>query len=209
MPTRRLARRGLPPARSCAQVLKKQEAISKELEQVGEDMERLQELLDELDKLNNAVIDLDIRCGAGDGELGSWGAGELGSWGAGELGSWGPCEPPSAAAAPLPTRLSARPPSPHPTNPPTCPLPAPTHSLLDKKIDQMMPELGFKPEDNERLVASFSGGWQMRMCLGKMLLQVGAPPACLCAPGCEEPWGRRGQRAQGEPGAGGAGACSC
>jgi hypothetical protein len=36
----------------------------------------------------------------------------------------------------------------------------------------MMPELGFKAEDNERLVASFSGGWQMRMCLGKMLLQV-------------------------------------
>ena len=44
--------------------------------------------------------------------------------------------------------------------------------LLDKKIDQMMPELGFKAEDNDRLVASFSGGWQMRMCLGKMLLQV-------------------------------------
>ena len=45
-------------------------------------------------------------------------------------------------------------------------------ALLDKKIDQMMPELGFKPDDNDRLVASFSGGWQMRMCLGKMLLQV-------------------------------------
>ena len=44
--------------------------------------------------------------------------------------------------------------------------------LLDKKIDQMMPELGFKADDNDRLVASFSGGWQMRMCLGKMLLQV-------------------------------------
>jgi ATPase subunit of ABC transporter with duplicated ATPase domains len=44
-------------------------------------------------------------------------------------------------------------------------------SLLDKKIDQMMPELGFSPEDNDRLVASYSGGWQMRMCLGKILLQ--------------------------------------
>lgn len=44
-------------------------------------------------------------------------------------------------------------------------------ALLDKKIDQMMPELGFKGDDNDRLVASFSGGWQMRMCLGKMLLQ--------------------------------------
>ena len=43
--------------------------------------------------------------------------------------------------------------------------------LLDKKIDQMMPELGFAAEDNERLVASYSGGWQMRMCLGKILLQ--------------------------------------
>jgi ATPase subunit of ABC transporter with duplicated ATPase domains len=45
-------------------------------------------------------------------------------------------------------------------------------NLLDKKIDQMMPELGFMASDNDRLVASYSGGWQMRMCLGKMLLQV-------------------------------------
>lgn len=44
-------------------------------------------------------------------------------------------------------------------------------ALLDKKIDKMMPELGFTQEDNDRLVASFSGGWQMRMCLGKILLQ--------------------------------------
>eukprot|EP00878_Enallax_costatus_P031305 GHUV01034225.1.p1 GENE.GHUV01034225.1~~GHUV01034225.1.p1 ORF type:complete len:665 (+),score=134.63 GHUV01034225.1:184-2178(+) len=43
--------------------------------------------------------------------------------------------------------------------------------LLDKKIDQMMPELGFMSGDNDRLVASYSGGWQMRMCLGKLLLQ--------------------------------------
>ena len=28
-------------------------------------------------------------------------------------------------------------------------------SLLDKKIDQMMPELGFTQEDNDRLVASY------------------------------------------------------
>lgn len=45
-------------------------------------------------------------------------------------------------------------------------------TLLDKKIDIMLPELGFSPEDNDRLVASYSGGWQMRMCLGKILLQV-------------------------------------
>jgi ATPase subunit of ABC transporter with duplicated ATPase domains len=35
----------------------------------------------------------------------------------------------------------------------------------------MMPELGFTADDNDRLVASYSGGWQMRMCLGKILLQ--------------------------------------
>eukprot|EP00959_Pyramimonas_sp_CCMP1952_P260306 5442537-Pyramimonas_sp.AAC.1 len=34
-----------------------------------------------------------------------------------------------------------------------------------------MASLGFKEEDNDRLVASFSGGWQMRMSLGKILLQ--------------------------------------
>ena len=28
-------------------------------------------------------------------------------------------------------------------------------SLVDKKIDKMMPELGFRQEDNDRLVASF------------------------------------------------------
>lgn len=44
-------------------------------------------------------------------------------------------------------------------------------NLIDKRIDQMMPELGFGQDDNDRLVASYSGGWQMRMCLGKILLQ--------------------------------------
>lgn len=44
--------------------------------------------------------------------------------------------------------------------------------LLDKKVDAMIPKLGFKPaDDSDRLVASYSGGWQMRMCLGKILLQ--------------------------------------
>lgn len=28
-------------------------------------------------------------------------------------------------------------------------------SLLDKKVDQMMPELGFGQDDNDRLVASY------------------------------------------------------
>ncbi|KAK6924156.1 ABC-transporter extension domain [Dillenia turbinata] len=42
---------------------------------------------------------------------------------------------------------------------------------VDVKISKLMPELGFSPEDTERLVASFSSGWQMRMSLGKILLQ--------------------------------------
>ncbi|KAL2528185.1 ABC transporter F family member 5 [Forsythia ovata] len=42
---------------------------------------------------------------------------------------------------------------------------------VDVKINKLMPELGFAPEDVDRLVASFSGGWQMRMSLGKILLQ--------------------------------------
>jgi hypothetical protein len=72
-------------------------------------------------------------------------------------------------------------------------------TLLDKKIDQMMPELGFKQADNDRLVASFSGGWQMRMCLGKLLLQVGKRGMCfegrrgLCVCKCVNRWeGGRG-----------------
>ncbi|RID76971.1 hypothetical protein BRARA_B03917 [Brassica rapa] len=42
---------------------------------------------------------------------------------------------------------------------------------VDAKISRLMPELGFAAEDADRLVASFSGGWQMRMSLGKILLQ--------------------------------------
>ncbi|KAK9111138.1 hypothetical protein Scep_018657 [Stephania cephalantha] len=42
---------------------------------------------------------------------------------------------------------------------------------VEVKINKMMPELGFSPEDSDRLVASFSSGWQMRMSLGKILLQ--------------------------------------
>ncbi len=33
---------------------------------------------------------------------------------------------------------------------------------LDKKIDQMMPELGFSPVDNDRLVASYRQGLPSR-----------------------------------------------
>jgi ATP-binding cassette, subfamily F, member 3 len=42
---------------------------------------------------------------------------------------------------------------------------------LDAKIAKILPEIGFVPEDGDRLVSAFSGGWQMRMSLGKILLQ--------------------------------------
>lgn len=42
---------------------------------------------------------------------------------------------------------------------------------LDTKISRLLPELGFLPEDSDRAVTSFSGGWQMRICLGKVMLQ--------------------------------------
>ncbi|KAF8115753.1 hypothetical protein N665_0025s0205 [Sinapis alba] len=42
---------------------------------------------------------------------------------------------------------------------------------IDAKVSKVMLELGFCAEDADRLVASFSSGWQMRMSLGKILLQ--------------------------------------
>ncbi|MGK7947421.1 MAG: ABC-F family ATP-binding cassette domain-containing protein [Xenococcaceae cyanobacterium] len=42
---------------------------------------------------------------------------------------------------------------------------------LDAQIEKILPEMGFTLEDGDRLVSSFSGGWQMRMSLGKILLQ--------------------------------------
>lgn len=42
---------------------------------------------------------------------------------------------------------------------------------LEARIEKILPELGFNLEDGDRLVDSFSGGWQMRMGLGKILLQ--------------------------------------
>ncbi|KAM1181686.1 hypothetical protein ACFX13_000274 [Malus domestica] len=43
--------------------------------------------------------------------------------------------------------------------------------MVDSKINKLMPELGFALEDTYRMIASFSSGWQMRMSLGKVLLQ--------------------------------------
>ena len=42
---------------------------------------------------------------------------------------------------------------------------------LDSQIEKILPEMGFTAEDGDRLVSAFSGGWQMRMSLGKILLQ--------------------------------------
>ncbi|KAK9842531.1 hypothetical protein WJX81_004688 [Elliptochloris bilobata] len=103
VPTRTVREEFLSAYGEQVEVVQRQEAIQRELEDCGEDMERMSALLDELQEVNARGADLDI-------------------------------------------------------------------ALLDKKIDQMMPELGFTAEDNDRLVASYSGGWQMRMCLGKILL---------------------------------------
>jgi ATP-binding cassette, subfamily F, member 3 len=43
--------------------------------------------------------------------------------------------------------------------------------ILETQIEKILPDLGFSDEDGDRLVSSFSGGWQMRMSLGKILLQ--------------------------------------
>ncbi len=42
---------------------------------------------------------------------------------------------------------------------------------LESQIERILPEVGFEPEDGDRLVSSFSGGWQMRISLAKILLQ--------------------------------------
>jgi len=43
---------------------------------------------------------------------------------------------------------------------------------LEARIEKILPEMGFTIDDGNRLVSSFSGGWQMRMSLGKILLQT-------------------------------------
>ncbi len=42
---------------------------------------------------------------------------------------------------------------------------------LESRIAKMLPELGFAPTDATRRVEEFSGGWQMRINLGKVMLQ--------------------------------------
>ncbi|PLZ57113.1 lysophospholipase [Fischerella thermalis WC442] len=42
---------------------------------------------------------------------------------------------------------------------------------IEARIGKILPEIGFEPEDGDRLVSAFSGGWQMRISLAKILLQ--------------------------------------
>ena len=43
---------------------------------------------------------------------------------------------------------------------------------LESQIEKILPEMGFEASDGDRYVSEFSGGWQMRMGLGKILLQA-------------------------------------
>ena len=42
---------------------------------------------------------------------------------------------------------------------------------LEAQIDKVLPDVGFTPEDADRKVGDFSGGWQMRIGFAKILLQ--------------------------------------
>ncbi len=42
---------------------------------------------------------------------------------------------------------------------------------LESKVEKLLPTIGFNQNDGDRLVRDFSGGWQMRIALGKILLQ--------------------------------------
>jgi ATP-binding cassette subfamily F protein 3 len=42
---------------------------------------------------------------------------------------------------------------------------------IDRQIEKLLPTIGFQPADGDRLVSTFSGGWQMRMAFGKLMLQ--------------------------------------
>ncbi len=42
---------------------------------------------------------------------------------------------------------------------------------MQSQIEKILPKLGFSSEDAEDLVSKFSGGWQMKIALGKIMLQ--------------------------------------
>ncbi len=42
---------------------------------------------------------------------------------------------------------------------------------MHAEVDKILPKLGFSIEDADKLVGTFSGGWQMKVALGKIILQ--------------------------------------
>lgn len=42
---------------------------------------------------------------------------------------------------------------------------------LERKVDKILPEIGFATEDGDRPVSALSGGWQMRIGFGKIMLR--------------------------------------
>lgn len=42
---------------------------------------------------------------------------------------------------------------------------------LERRVDKILPDIGFSLEDADRLVSTFSGGWQMRIGFGKVMLR--------------------------------------
>ncbi len=42
---------------------------------------------------------------------------------------------------------------------------------MQSDVDKILPKLGFSKEDADKLVGNFSGGWQMKIALGKIILQ--------------------------------------
>ena len=42
---------------------------------------------------------------------------------------------------------------------------------MQAEVEKILPKLGFSQDDAEQLVGNFSGGWQMKIALGKIILQ--------------------------------------
>ncbi len=42
---------------------------------------------------------------------------------------------------------------------------------MQSEVEKIIPKLGFAPDDADKLVGNFSGGWQMKLALGKIILQ--------------------------------------
>tara|TARA_B100000902_G_scaffold1699_1_gene2190 strand:- start:1151 stop:2785 length:1635 start_codon:yes stop_codon:yes gene_type:complete len=42
---------------------------------------------------------------------------------------------------------------------------------MQAEVQKILPKLGFSSEDSDKLVGNFSGGWQMKVALGKIILQ--------------------------------------